>query len=177
MIRYTMDTYNAHPNKVFVTGTSSGCMMTNVMMATYPDFFEAASCYSGVPAGCLAGSPGASPLTANPDCAAGRIVKTAEAWGDQVRSMYPEYKGKYPRLATWHGTADDFVNYPNFAEMLKQWSNVLNVEFKKNVTNTPESGYTQMIYGGGNKLVGYSAAGVGHVVPVHEADDMAWFGL
>ena len=78
---------------------------------------------------------------------------------------------------SWHGTADTFVNYPNLAEALKEWSNVHGVSFTGNQTNTPQSGYTKMVYGDGSKLVGYSAAGVGHVVPSHEADDMTWFGL
>jgi len=177
MIKYTIQKYGADPAKVFVTGTSSGCMMTNVMIATYPDVFAAASCYSGVPAGCLAGSPGASPQTANPDCANGKIVKTAEEWGKQVKAMYPGYSGTYPRLATWHGTADTFVHYKNLAEELKEWSGLLGVTFTKNVTSTPQSGYTQLVYGDGTKLVGYSAQGVGHTVPVHESDDLKWFGL
>lgn len=76
MIQYTIKTYSADANKVFVTGSSSGCMMTNVMMATYPDVVKAGSCYSGVAAGCLAGSPGASPGTADPRCANGQIQKS-----------------------------------------------------------------------------------------------------
>ncbi|KAF1955031.1 alpha/beta-hydrolase [Byssothecium circinans] len=177
MIKYTIQKYNADPARVFVTGSSSGCMMTNVMMATYPDLFSAATCYSGVAAGCLAGSPGASPTTADPKCANGQVIKTPEQWAAQVKAMYPGYNGTYPRFATWHGTADYLVTYANFGEQLKEWSAILGVSFSKNVTNTPQSGYTQMVYGDGTKLVGYSASGVGHTVPVHGADDMKWFGL
>jgi acetylxylan esterase len=80
-------------------------------------------------------------------------------------------------MATWHGTADTLVKIPNLGEQLKEWSGLLGVSFTKNVTNTPQSGYTQMVYGDGTKLVGYSALNVGHTVPVHEAEDMKWFGL
>lgn len=178
MINYTISTYSADPAKVFVSGTSSGCMMTNVMAVTYPDLFAAASCYSGVPAGCLAGSPGASPSTADPACAAGKIVKSQAEWVSQARAMFPGWNGTYPRFATWHGTGDSFVNYyNNFAEQLKLWSGLLGVTFSKNVTATPQSGYTQLVYGDGTKLVGYSAQGVGHTVPVHDQDDLSWFGL
>lgn len=62
MVNYVIDEYGADPDSVFVTGSSSGCMMTNVLMAAYPDVFAAGSCYSGVAAGCLAGSPGSSPI-------------------------------------------------------------------------------------------------------------------
>ncbi len=67
------------------------------------------------------------------------------------------------------------------AEMMKQWSNVLGLTTKKDTANTPQSGYTQTIYGDGTQataqLVGYSAQGVGHTVPVHESMDLAFFGI
>lgn len=67
------------------------------------------------------------------------------------------------------------------AEMMKQWSNVLNVSLTKTSSNTPQSGYTETIYGDGTAatapLVGYSAQGVGHTVPVHESADLAFFGI
>ena len=177
MIKWATAKYNADPAKIYVTGTSSGCMMTNVMAATYPEMIAAATCYSGVAAGCLAGSPGFSPQSADPACAEGKHVKTGEQWAAQVRAMYPGFTGTYPRIQIWHGEADSFVNYPNMAEELKEWSALLSVSFTKNVTDTPQKGYTQIIYGDGTKLVGYSAAGVGHTVPVHEQSDLAWFGL
>ncbi|KAF5502225.1 Feruloyl esterase B [Colletotrichum aenigma] len=177
MIRYTISKYSADPTKVFVTGSSSGCMMTNVLSATYPDLFAAASCYSGVAAGCLAGSPGSSPISADPRCANGQIIKTGAEWAAQVRAMYPGYNGSYPRMQTFHGTADTLVTYPNLAEQLKEWSTIHGVSFTKNNTNTPLSGYTQIVYGDGTKLVGISAQGVGHTVPVQEDQDLKWFGL
>lgn len=64
---------------------------------------------------------------------------------------------------------------------MKQWSNVLGLASLKNTSNTPSSGYTQTIYGEGTattaQLVGYSAANVGHTVPVHETMDLAFFGI
>jgi len=67
------------------------------------------------------------------------------------------------------------------AEQLKQWSNVLGLTTSKQVTNNPQSGYTQTIYGEGTsataQLVGYSAQGVGHTVPQHPDMDIAFFGL
>ncbi|KFY81681.1 hypothetical protein V500_11197 [Pseudogymnoascus sp. VKM F-4518 (FW-2643)] len=55
MMLYTISKYNADASKVFVTGVSSGEMMTNVMVAVYPNLFTAASAYSGVAAECFAG--------------------------------------------------------------------------------------------------------------------------
>jgi acetylxylan esterase len=34
-----------------------------------------------------------------------------------------------------------------------------------------------MVYGDGTQVVGYSAQGVGHTVPIHETMDLAWFGI
>ncbi|KAJ4333221.1 hypothetical protein N0V87_007777 [Didymella glomerata] len=177
MINYTISKYSADPAKVFVTGSSSGCMMTNVLMGTYPDVFAAATCYSGVAAGCVAGSPGASPSSSDGKCANGLVIKTQAEWVNIVKAMYPGYTGKYPKLATYHGTADTLVKLPNLAEQLKQWSGVQGVKFNFNQTNTPQSGYTKIVYGDGSKVVGYQAQGVGHTVPVHETEDLAWFGL
>lgn len=177
MVKYLIQKYNADPTKIYATGSSSGCMMTNVLLAAYPDFFAAGSCYSGVAAGCLAGSPGSSPLSADPKCASGQNVKTGQEWATLAKAMYPGYTGAYPKMQTFHGTADHFVEYKNLAEQLKEWGALLGVEFTKNVTNTPQAGYTQMVYGDGTKLVGYSAVNVGHTVPVHPQLDINWFGL
>lgn len=177
MLKYTIAKYNADPSKVFVTGTSSGAMMTNVMCAVYPDLIAAGSGYSGVAAGCLAGSPGSSPTTATPTCADGKVNKTQQQWTSVVRAMFPSFNGTYPRVQVWHGEADNYVNYPNLAEEVKEWSGVLGVSWVKNVTDSPQTGYTQMVFGDGSRFTAYSAAGVGHTVPVHESVDLKWFGI
>jgi len=77
----------------------------------------------------------------------------------------------------YHGTADFTLAYPNLAEEMKEWSNVLGVSWSQNISNTPIAGYTRMVYGDGTKLVGFSALDVGHSVPVRTEDDLVWFGL
>ncbi|KUJ09454.1 feruloyl esterase B [Mollisia scopiformis] len=182
MLKYTIDKYDADPKKIFVTGSSSGGMMTNVMAAIYPDVVTAGSVYSGVAAGCLAGSPGSSPITADPACANGQHIKTSAQWVAQVKAMYPGYNGTYPKMQTWHGTADTLVLYANLGEQIKEWTGLLGgaagpLAWTKNVTSSPQAQYTQMIYGDGTLFQAYSAVGVGHTVPVHETVDLAWFGL
>jgi acetylxylan esterase len=177
IIKWVISEYNADSSRIFVTGSSSGCMMTNVMCATYPEVFAAASCYSGFPAGCLIGSPGSSPETGTPGCGQGIVNKTGSEWADIARAMHPGYHGSYPRTMIWHGTADFFVSYQNLVETLEQWAAVFSVSFRKNVTDWPEIGYTKMVYGDGRKLIGLSAEGAGHTVPVHQEEDLRWFGL
>lgn len=45
MAKYALEKYKGDPNRVFVTGVSSGAMMTNVLIGAYPDLFAAGSVY------------------------------------------------------------------------------------------------------------------------------------
>ncbi|THV04435.1 putative acetylxylan esterase [Dendrothele bispora CBS 962.96] len=172
MVQFAIDNYGVDASKVFVTGTSSGAMMTNVMAGSYPDLFAAASIYSGVPFGCFAGTS-----EWNTQCAEGQLIKSAEEWGDEVRAAFPGYTGARPKMMIWHGTIDETLLYPNFGEEIKEWTNVLDVSQTPTTTteNDPESGYTKTTYG--DVVVGYSAENVGHTVPVHADIDLAWFGI
>lgn len=119
MVRYAIANYGVDASRVFATGTSSGAMMTNVLMGAYPDLFKAGSLFSGVPYGCFAGSG-----MWNNQCAQGQLIKTGQQWvrvcdvplvafvdiscvykGDQVRSGYPGFTGTRPKVQFWHGTA------------------------------------------------------------------------
>jgi acetylxylan esterase len=75
MISYAISNYGVNPSKVYVTGTSSGAMMTNVMAGSYPNLIAATSIYSGVPFACFAGAS-----DWNSACALGQITKTAAQW-------------------------------------------------------------------------------------------------
>lgn len=159
MVKYTINKYRTDSKRVYVTGTSSGAMMTNVLAGAYPDVFAGAAAFSGVGFGCLSGSRGSSPRSDTSPCTRGGITKTANAWGEQVRAAYPGYSGPRPKIQLWHGTSDFIVRYHVLGEALKQWSDVLGVQFKGNVTGNPEPRYTKMVYGDGSRLVAYSAQG------------------
>lgn len=100
VVRYAISSWGVDATRVFATGTSSGAMMTNVLMGAYPDLFQAGSLYSGVPYGCFAGTSAWSN-----QCADGQLIQTAQQWGDLVRSGYPGYTGPRPKVQFWHGTA------------------------------------------------------------------------
>lgn len=101
MVKYAVTNYGGDADKVYATGSSSGAMMTNVLAGAYPDVFKAGSVYSGVPDGCfyVAGATAgmATPGWSN-SCANGQNIKTAQAWGDLVRSYYPGFNGTYPKM-------------------------------------------------------------------------------
>jgi poly(hydroxyalkanoate) depolymerase family esterase len=166
MVNYTKQHYNVDAGRVFVSGVSSGAMMTNVMAAEYPDVFKAGSAFMGVPATCFA--TGSSTNTWNSQCANGQVTKTAQQWGDAARGTYSGYTGSYPRMQLWHGTADGTLNYNNFGEEIKQWTNLQGVSQTPVSTDSPVSGWTRTRYGSNTAqapVEGVSVSGAGHSLP------------
>jgi endo-1,4-beta-xylanase len=165
MVDYAKQHYNVDPARVFVTGFSSGAMMTNVLAAEYPDVFAAGSAFMGVPAGCFATTDGSS---WNSQCSGGQLIKTAQQWGDQARQMSGGRSGPYPRMQLWHGTADDTLRYPNFGEEIKQWTNLRGVSQTPSSSDAPQSGWTRTRYGSTGAqapVEGISVQGAGHALP------------
>ncbi|KUM93321.1 esterase [Streptomyces cellostaticus] len=162
MVDWVTRTYAADTGRIFVTGISSGAMMTNVLLGDYPDVFAAGAAFSGVPFGCFATTDGSE---WNSACSGGTLTHTPEAWGDLVRAAYPGYTGPRPRMQLWHGTADDTLRYPNFGEEIKQWTDVLGTGRTPAATDTPAAGWTRTRYGGtGDRapVEAISLQGVGH---------------
>jgi poly(hydroxyalkanoate) depolymerase family esterase len=179
MVRWVVANRNGDASRVYATGASSGGMMTNVLLATYPDVFKAGAAFMGVPHACFATTDGSS---WNSQCANGQRIMTAQQWGDLVRSAYPGYTGARPRMQLWHGTADTTLQYPNFGEEIKQWTNVHGLSQTPSMTDTPQSGWTRTRYGGTGAQVpveGISLQGVGHSLPLsgQAAMAIAFMGL
>ncbi|MCE6996474.1 PHB depolymerase family esterase [Saccharothrix sp. S26] len=177
MVDYVKQRHNGDPGRVFATGTSSGAMMTNVLLGDYPDVFRAGASFAGVPFACFATTNGSE---WNSQCAGGQSIKTPQQWGDLVRGAYPGYTGPRPRMQIWHGTNDETLRYPNFGEQVKQWTNVHGLGQTPTYTDTPQSGYTRTRYGssGGTAQVeAISMQGVTHNIPVDAAQVIRFFGL
>ena len=66
----------------------------------------------------------------------GNDTMTAQAWGDLARGMDPAYTGHRPRVQLFHGDADPTINYKNFGEAIKQWTNVLGLGTNPTSTTT-----------------------------------------
>ena len=179
MVTYVIQSYGANANRVYVTGASSGAMMTNVMLGDYPDVFKAGAAFMGVPHSCFATTDGSM---WNSQCANGQRIMTAQQWGDLARGAFPGYTGARPRMQLWHGTTDSTLRYPNFGEEIKQWTNVLGVSQTPSFTDMPQSGWTRTRYGGtgiGAPVEGISINNVGHNLPLAGQAAMAiqFFGL
>ncbi|MGW3897293.1 extracellular catalytic domain type 1 short-chain-length polyhydroxyalkanoate depolymerase [Micromonospora profundi] len=180
MIRYVQQQYGGDPNRVYATGSSSGGMMTNHMLALYPDVFKAGAAFMGVPFNCFANAadypPGAS------QCTGGNMNRTPQQWGDAVRQAYPGYSGPRPRVQLWHGTADTLVPYSLLQETIEQWTNVFGLSQTPTSTDTPQANWNRRRYadsGGTVQVEAYSIQGAGHSLPSAgmAAAALAFFGL
>jgi acetylxylan esterase len=162
MVRWTLDKYNGDKNRVFVSGTSSGAMMTNVLLGSYPDVFAAGSVWAGVPFGCFAGDGFG---VWNDACATGKIIKSGAEWAVMVENAYVDYNGFRPKIQTFHGSIDNVLYPQNLREQIKQWTSVFGVsEVPTSTTkDTPLSGWTRYRYG--DKFEAYEAAGIDHNIP------------
>ncbi|KAF7719545.1 Acetylxylan esterase [Penicillium ucsense] len=177
MVTWTTQQYKVDTSKIFVTGSSSGAMMTNVMAATYPELFKAASLYNGVPAGCFYSAANQADAW-NSTCAQGKSITTPQHWGDIARAMYPGYTGSRPRMQIYHGSVDTTLYPENYQETCKQWANIFGYNYnapQSTKNNSPQSGYTTTTWG--PNVQGILASGVGHTVPIHGSGDMDWFGF
>jgi poly(hydroxyalkanoate) depolymerase family esterase len=180
MVTYTEQHWNGDPGRVFATGSSSGAMMTDAVVALYPDVFKAGSAFMGVPFGCFPNE--ADYLASNSVCAGGNNTKSPQQWGDLVRAAYPGYSGPYPRMQLWHGTADTVVNYRNLQMEVDQWTNVHGLGQTPTSTDTPQSGWTRRSWagpGGTTLIEAITVSGAGHSLPSAgmAARAIAFFGL
>jgi acetylxylan esterase len=176
MVQWTLNKYAGNPARVFSMGTSSGAMMTNALLATYPDVFAAGSAWAGVPYGCFADPKGGAD-TWSDDCAKGKIIKTGAEWAALVKAAYPGYTGYRPKMQVFHGSADTTLYPQNLQEEIKEWTAVLGLPSSPVSTsqNTPLSGWTKSVYG--PSFEAYEAKGVTHDIQTQADLVLSWFDL
>ena len=176
MVRWTLEKYNGDRDRVFVTGTSSGAMMTNVLLGSYPDVFAAGSAWAGVAFACFAGE---GYDVWSDACATGKIIKNGSEWASLVKGAFSSYSGFRPKIQVFHGTADTVLYPQNLKEEIKQWTSVFGLSeiAKQTTADTPLKGWTRRRYGDGSKFEAYEAAGVTHDIPNQGDVVMDWFDL
>ncbi|MFK4243114.1 PHB depolymerase family esterase [Micromonospora chokoriensis] len=180
MIRYVQQQYAADPDRVYATGSSSGGMMTNHMLALYPDVFKAGAAFMGVPFNCFANAADYPPGSSQ--CTGGNMNRTPQQWGDAVRQAYPGYSGPRPRVQLWHGTNDTLVPYSLLQETIEQWTNVFGLSQTPTSTDTPQANWNRRRYADSSGTVqveAYSIQGAGHSLPSGgmAAAALQFFGL
>src|SRR3954451_707289 len=180
MITYAEHQYGGDANRVYATGSSSGGMMTDEMLALYPDVFAAGAAFMGVPFTCFANAADYPPGTSR--CTGGSMDRTPQQWGDAVRQAYPGYSGPRPRMQLWHGTADTVVPYSLLQEEIDQWTNVFGLSQTPTSTDTPQTNWNRRRYATGSGTVqveAYTIQGAGHSIPSSgmAARVITFFGL
>jgi poly(hydroxyalkanoate) depolymerase family esterase len=180
MVKYEIDKRHADASRVYVMGASSGAMLTEAMLAVYPDVFKAGAEFSGVPAGCWSDGWSAASNWGG-TCASGQASKTPQQWGDLVRGMYPGYAGFRPRVQLWHGTADSTINYNNQTEAIKEWTNVLGLPMSPTSTDsTSVSGFKIEKWQNAcsfTVLEAHTQSNGGHTTPIDANAVISFFGL
>ncbi|MGX7672423.1 extracellular catalytic domain type 1 short-chain-length polyhydroxyalkanoate depolymerase [Plantactinospora sp. DSM 117369] len=179
MVTYVQRQYGGDPNRVYATGSSSGGMMTNAMLALYPDVFKAGAAFMGVPFNCFANAADFPPQ--NSQCVNGRMDRTPQQWGDAVRQAYPGYTGARPPIQLWHGTNDTLVPFQLLQEAVDQWTNVHGLSLTPTSTDTPQANWNRRRWtsGGVTLLEAISVNGAGHSLPMSGMAQAAvqFFGL
>jgi len=183
MVKYALAKYDGDAARVYAMGGSSGAMMTQALMAVYPDVFRAGSARAGVPAGCWADGYASSNQWSD-RCAGGQTSKTAMAWGDQVRAMFPGYTGHRPRVQIMQGEADGTISYKNTAESIKEWTNVLALDTAPTSTDmgykAAGATYNRQFWKnacGFTVFEAWSSPGGSHSMAYEEDDILKFFGL
>ncbi|HEY6174730.1 MAG TPA: PHB depolymerase family esterase [Kofleriaceae bacterium] len=162
MVDNMKSTRGSDPSRVFVTGISAGGIMTEVMMATYPDVFAGGAVMSGAPYAC------ATSLTDANTCQMGNVNHTPQQWGDLVRNAFPGYGGPYPRLVAFHGSMDSTVAPADLQQSVDQWSNVLGIDETADVSETFRTSTHKVFRGAGGRsmIETYLINGMGHALTV-----------
>ncbi|KAJ7300692.1 carbohydrate esterase family 1 and carbohydrate-binding module family 1 protein [Mycena albidolilacea] len=170
MVDYVISTYSVDPTRVFVTGTASGGMMTNVLC-------RAATAYSGAAAGCFVSTS----TEFGSFCLEDGSLMDGTYWGPIARAMYPGYNGTYPAMQIWYGESNAFTEFWTIYsfESLSEWSGIFGYEATESnpeIQQFPGTrGYQKSIYG--PLLQGVFAYDEVDPVPIHGDEDMAWFGI
>ena len=163
MIARCVADHGLDPRRVFITGLSAGGAMTAVMLATYPEVFAAGAIIAGVPFGAARGVQEA--LSAMHHCRS----LPAPAWGDLVRAASPvRDAADRPRVAIWHGDADQTVTPSNALESAKQWSDVHGAVASDGVEDRVD-GVPHRVWRGGDGAVRvelYAVPGLAHGAPI-----------
>ncbi len=181
MVNYAVQQYGGDPNRVYATGSSSGAMMTNALLALYPDVFKAGAAFMGVPFACFPNEADYQP-GGNSNCSNARINRTPQEWGDLVRQANPTYRGPWPRIQLWHGTNDFVVAYGCLQQEVDQWTNVHGLSTTPTSTDYPQPNWVRQRYADSTGTVQVEAitiTGAGHNLPMGgmAAYAISFFGL
>jgi poly(hydroxyalkanoate) depolymerase family esterase len=161
MIDAMIAAHGIDPARVFVTGLSAGGGMTSVMLAAYPETFAGGAIIAGLPYGAAASVNEALERMFAPR------PRSAREWGDLVRAA-SRHRGPWPRVSVWHGDADTVVRPDNADEIVKQWTDVHDLEPAPTLTERVD-GYPRQVWrdrDGRDVIELYTIPGMAHGTPL-----------
>ena len=121
MIEQVVDDHEIDPERVFITGMSSGGAMTSVMLATYPEVFAGGAIIAGLP-------------YRSADNLMEAVIRMKGYGGpsdsklDELVREASTFDGPWPTISVWHGSSDSTVDNSNADSIVRQWQKVHNVE-------------------------------------------------
>jgi poly(hydroxyalkanoate) depolymerase family esterase len=171
MVQHVVAAYGTDRSRVFVTGLSAGGAMANVMLAAYPDTFAAGAIIAGLPYGTAASVQEAFSAMFTDQQHSPRDL------GDRVRSASPS-GGPWPRIAIWHGTADQIVRPGNADLIARQWADVHGIASEPSFEGL-HGRHARRLWNDadGNTLIeSFAIDGMAHGVPLDTSAGNAAFG-
>ena len=171
MIARMVNDHQIDLDRIFVTGLSAGGAMTSVMLATYPEVFDAGAVIAGLPYGVATNVREAlNGMFVSPTRPAGEL-------GDLVRKA-SKHRGPWPKISVWHGSADRTVNPANANEIVKQWLDLHQLPSAPMSEGTV-NGYPRQIWwnaDGETTVESYTITDMAHGTPLGTAENDERYG-
>jgi poly(hydroxyalkanoate) depolymerase family esterase len=158
--------HDVDPARIFVTGLSAGGAMTSVMLATYPETFAGGAIIAGLPYGA------ASNVSEALERMRGQSVPSADDLAALVRGASP-YRGPWPTVSVWHGSADTTVNASNADAIVAQWRALHGVSDAAGEVDIVD-GYPHRVWRDADRravIEEYSITGMNHGTPLDTIGD------
>ena len=156
MVNYVKNNYSIDNRKVYITGFSSGGLMSMAMIAAYPEVFASAGIISGGPFFGDKGEPSFFART------------SADDWKARFKESNPEYNGEYPPVLMFNGGMDMMLPRSYAKNLLTQLKAIHGID--GDADTTEKEGWTKTIssYNKNGKTVikHYYIRNVGHAIPV-----------
>jgi len=159
------------PGRIFITGLSAGGAMTMAMLSTYPELFAAGAVIAGLPFGVAQNVRDALMQMRLPS------PRDGQELGNLVRRA-SSFRGHWPRLSVWHGTADRTVHPDNADEIVKQWLDLHGLPLGP-MAESDVDGYPRQVWwnGDGETMVeSYTLTDMAHGTPLGVAENDKRYG-
>jgi len=161
MIAAITKAHQLDPARVFINGLSAGGAMTMVMFACYPELFAGGAVIAGLPFGVAEGVPDAL------EAMRGHALPSRRTLASSIVSA-SDYRGPWPTLSVWHGTADHVVANANAGALVDQWRDRVGLGSVEGEQDRVD-GQRRTIWRdstGRTAIERYDIAGMGHGTPL-----------